>query len=1456
MIIVLLVIVLIPSLISIAIQTSYIQTRISSYLVNQLSESLGTDVRIGKVDIAFFNKVVLEKLYIEDHRRDTLIYIDELKAGITRFSRKEKRIIFGTISIDQLEFYLYQGKDTLNLDVFIDGIATGDSTQESSEWQIDFSRVNVDNSKFRYKKSDFTPQEYGMNYSDIEANNLKFKLSDIEIKDSLILNITGLGCVEKSGLKIIQMDTRLSLSGKHGNFDRLRIQLEHSDLKAEMLAFRFDSIQVLQNFTSRVRIEAGFYNSDLSFTDLSYFAPELKGIDKTIKFSGEFKGPISDIRAKGLSLKYGEDTRLQANMSMIGLPDINNTFLYADIREFSTSRNDIESVQITGNNELSFDLPDQFEEVGTIKYKGNLTGFTNDFVAYGTLSSNLGIISTDLGLKHHEKHYSFNGAVKTIDFKLGRFAGPSSLIGNIDLEIKVKGTIDSLNVVRAEPVGIIQKVEFNNYIYRDISINGFLDGKKFNGFVYISDPNIELDFNGGIDFSDDVPEFDFNAVVANARLDKLNLFEKDSLPKLSFTMQSRFVGDNFDNFIGEIRLIDVAYANSEKSIIVDDIYLTANQDDSVNTLQFQSSVADVFIEGQYSFLNLKESLLAYFYHFYPSFDSERNLDHHEDSLLFSIRVKDIAPVFEIFAPEYSIGESSQLDGSFNSGTKFFAMTGKLSDVIINSFKIGNIDISTKTESESLMLFLSGNSVLRTDKLFLQSIDFSSKIMTDSLFANVNWYLDDSLTYEGSLSTALNLDPGDNSGKPLYNIELYPSVITVADSIWTLSRTQISIDSSSMVVNDFSICRENQMFKIAGAASKSPQDTLFMQMNNIPLSNLNILTGEKGFVLDGFVNGSAALFDVYNNFIFYSDIEVSNFEVNQKKLGNAFINSKWDNNSDRLQITSFTQRNKIRPFYIDGNYMPDNGLLNFNIVFDRFYLSLFEPYLQENISELGGIVSDKLRLSGTIDKPVVEGSLKVQKAGFVLDYLNTRYNFSDRVEFKKNLISIDNIEVFDTKGQKAFVTGKLQHNYFSEFTIDVDIDAQSFNLLNTRESDNSLYYGKAYGTGSIAIDGNFDLIDINMKMKTGKGTRFFIPLSSGSEISESSFITFVNTSETEYDEPAEEYIDLSGVSLNMDLEVTPDAEVQLIFASKMGDIIKGRGASNLKLEISANGEFLIYGDYLIEEGEYLLTLGNLLSKRFLVKPGGVISWNGDPYNADIDLETYYEVNAALQDLYLDSSEVYRKRVPVECQIHIGNELMNPDIEFAIDLPKSSETDRAQLRSLPDNELNKQFISLLFINRFQPLPGLDFGNVSQMSTGYSISESTSELLSNQLSHWLSQISNDFDIGFTYRPGDEVSSDEVEFALKTQFFNQRLTVNGNVGMGGQYENTNSMVGDVEADLKLNESGKLRVKAFRRSNTNFDYEKGPTTQGVGVFYREEFDTLNELIKKLLKIDQSIEKQ
>ena len=327
-------------------------------------------------------------------------------------------------------------------------------------------------------------------------------------------------------------------------------------------------------------------------------------------------------------------------------------------------------------------------------------------------------------------------------------------------------------------------------------------------------------------------------------------------------------------------------------------------------------------------------------------------------------------------------------------------------------------------------------------------------------------------------------------------------------------------------------------------------------------------------------------------------------------------------------------------------------------------------------------------------------------------------------------------------------------------------------------------------------------------KTEKNTKIFIPLSSGSEVSEINYLRFTNSVKDSLTINAEQKTDISGIKMNFDVQATPDAEVQIIFDSKMGDVIKGKGNGNLRLEITPTGDFNMFGDYTIESGDYLFTLQNVINKKFTVEKGGTISWNGNPYMATLDITAAYKLKASLYDLMLDST--YKQRVPVECVLNLRNNLMKPDFIFSIKLPDGDSKPNNVINSLSNEDVNKQIISLLVLSRFVTPESFRGGQQnSDARSGNVVGLNSSELLSNQLSQWLSQISKDFDIGVNYRPGDELTHDEVELALSTQIFNDRVTLNGNVGVGGnQATQSSNFVGDFEVDVKINKSGKLMVK------------------------------------------------
>jgi hypothetical protein len=250
---------------------------------------------------------------------------------------------------------------------------------------------------------------------------------------------------------------------------------------------------------------------------------------------------------------------------------------------------------------------------------------------------------------------------------------------------------------------------------------------------------------------------------------------------------------------------------------------------------------------------------------------------------------------------------------------------------------------------------------------------------------------------------------------------------------------------------------------------------------------------------------------------------------------------------------------------------------------------------------------------------------------------------------------------------------------------------------------------------------------------------------------------------------------------------------------------------------------------------------------------------------VNLEARYPVKASLYELAKtgvpETDAQYKKRVNVDCRLWITDKLMSPNIRYDIYLPSSDQETRNKVENIINNdeEKNKQFLSLLVLNSFmQPessnqLQDTKFSNIGAAGAGVT----GIEFLSNQFSHWLSQISKDVDIGVNYHAGDQITNQEVEVALSTQLLNDRVTINGNVDVGVENTNgkvansqTNNIVGDFNLEYKLKENGKLRLKVFNRSNDSyFDKINSPYTQGVGIFYKEDFNSLDELLKNYYKV-------
>jgi hypothetical protein len=593
-------------------------------------------------------------------------------------------------------------------------------------------------------------------------------------------------------------------------------------------------------------------------------------------------------------------------------------------------------------------------------------------------------------------------------------------------------------------------------------------------------------------------------------------------------------------------------------------------------------------------------------------------------------------------------------------------------------------------------------------------------------------------------------------------------------------------------------------------------------------------------------------------------------VNNELFRNGTVNAFWDKDKEGILLNGNFHKDEgkdgspaISNILIEGAYYPsrEENSLDMDVILQAIHLKSFEKYIKEYCSVLSGQIlpGSKIHIGGTPKKPELTGKLVVQVKKVHVNYLNTDYNFDGELQVKvePNSFGIENAKIVlsdrrrDDVRNYAIVTGKIYHDNFKDFQIDFDIDAQKFMVLNTTEAHNKLYYGKAYVTGFVNFFGYTDNITIDATVKTEKGTQFNIPLSGPSEVSEeNSFITFVKRDSANVAIAKDYKVNLKGMQLNFNLELTPDAEVQLIFDEKVGDVISGRGNGNIKMNINTLGDFNMYGDYNIVSGNYLFTLQNVINKKFDIESGGHIKWTGSPYDADINLTAIYSrPRAALSPFFpSDSTGAYKKRYQVDCKLMMTGKLLTPEIAFDIDLPTVDENTKTTVKSYmnTDAEMNRQIFALLIMNSFVTPPQLYSQGANEYASAGSVT--SMELLTNQLNNWIAQMNTDIDMYVNYRPSNEVNSEELELALSKKVLNDRVTINSDITITdkNQTQKASNIVGEMDVEYKLTDDGKVRVKAFNKSNDNtFVTEEAPYTQGVGIFYREEFNSISDLYKR-----------
>jgi len=1473
----LLVAIVIPFSLSWMTYNPLVQTFLARMVGSYLSERMNTVIKIEGLYVTPRLDLHAKGILALDNRSDTLFHAEDIFLDMKSFRLKQSKKIFeiNDIAISDASFALIKNLndsaftysfirdhfESTNPDTEIDTI------HGQTNWQVSLNALELDKVRFRFIDETRERRDPGMDYTNLDIFIHELELENLKIlNDTFDFAVNRLSCYDRCGFVIDSLEGDFRLSPMFLIADKLKVKTPNSDLDLD-LAFMYDGWPSYIRFTDEVNMTSEIRPSELNLKDVGYFAPDLLVMDNKLRIGGMVKGKVNNLRVKDFRFTFGRKSRFRGDVRLYGLPDVKETYIHTNVNEFVMTQNDIESFAIPGAVRY-IPVPEELGVLGTMNIKGAFTGFYNDFVSTADFVSDIGAISTDISLRQNENHSDvvYEGTVSARRFHIGKFLKLDEFFGEMDLDVTVNGsglTSESANINMA---GKVDSLIFMQRTFNEIDIRGEIAEKKFNGHLNGKDDLINLIFDGILDFNKEKPLLDFTADIRDADLYNLNMLGRDSLLKLSVMLSCNFIGFDFEDMEGRIMVDSLEFLEGDKRWFMNHLALISLKDTGYfRRIMITSDIMDALVQGNFTIKEVTYAmdrlLKKEFGHW--AFMPDTLPEIRDQSLAFSLDIKETEDLLDIFVPGLYVQNNSSINGMFNSSEEKAVIDAVFPYVNYVGIQSDSINISLNSENGRVDLSVLTDHILLKEReendtlqLSLDKFKLGSYLDKDSLNYSIAWNNNDMIKNKANISGYYTYIDSIRS-----ELHFSEANVWINDSLWILgNKNKMVFGPRYFEFSDFNLQGGSQGLLLHGKATEDPADTMRVDFKRWRLSNFDIIFRNYDFDLNGIANGTFGISGLYGTPNFFSDLYITNVEMNDQLMGDADIYSYWDTDKESVEVDSkiiyHGNVSDSKVIGLKGSYYPNRKLnnLNFDLELDNVRLEAFDSFVDEFMGGLKGIASGNFQIGGSISKPTLNGQIKLMRTEFRINYLNTKYSLAHTVNFHPGEISIDDMVIYDSIGNKAMAGGVITHDRLRDFRFDLSVKPDNFICINTNRYQNSTFYGEGIFSGEIKFYGKLGDFHIDADVETSRGADMTIPLNNSFTVTENDFVVFMNEEQAEDKELVDYNVDLKGLNLDFRIKINNTAELMLFLPGNMGNI-SSRGHGDIRFTIDPRGEFEIFGDYNFLRGTFFFSLQNLINRRFEIIQGGKIGFSGNPYNADVSLKALYRLKTSLSGLGASiSPEFEGQRVNVNAYLGLYGKLANPDIRFSIDFPNVKDEIKSTIYAVLDTNdamlMNQQMVSLLLMNSF-----------SYASASTNMPASSLNIISSQLSNWLSQISRDFDIGINYIAGDEINQDELEVALSTQFFDNRLIVDGNVGVmtteNTTQQQASNIVGDVNIEYKLTPDGRIRLRAFNRSNNiNTLDNYAPYTQGVGIFYTKDFDRFKDIFKRQRRRGEKIENE
>lgn len=1451
-----------------------VQRAVKSRAERELTSLLGGRVEIGEVDIYPFNEVRLHAVSLYTPGGVRCVSVGRLGAGIDLW----KLISTGDIEVTYAEIISLNARveqstqgGPLNIQYIIDALSGKEKKTPPPRFRVRLHNVVIRKSNLSFHRTwvERNPDPGRIDFNHIDLRNFRVDVAfPIIANDDFSVDLRRLAFEEESGFSLNSLSCKAHITPAELQLRDFKLRTERSEITLSDQTVKIDGygkiMDALRGGDHSLQLEA----SPLCPADFAAFFPPLSEFVSSMSLTADIHGNLDRATLNTLEFSAPDDhvrLSLSGYVSGIGSPGL----MAAEIERLDFRASSGFISQISAVIPWKSDKPRSIvASVGDFHLMAAGYFSQDDRKARGVVEAETGVgnVKASGSAAWSDGRVDVNDiAVHAVDFRLGSLlSNPriGSFSADVTGDISVSGRDIGGGVSLTAPY-----FEFNSNRFENITAEAVKKGRSVTGKVGLDGAFASLDATVECEIAGESSLWNLDTSIAHLVPAALGVGGLKATDALSGDIVLSLSGNKPDNMAGSVEVRNFNL-DAARKLHIEELTLSADLTENGRSYVLGSDFLNGTVSGDFNptaIVGMVRGLLAEGLPslITPGQDTGTDGQHAE----FSLSLLPEDNLYAVLGTPVRPGVPLTIDGSLDGTSRSLDLMVDAPYLVKGNDKlIKNTVVDLRMSAGSPI-----TAAVRTQfplKNDMAGLNVTLTALADRIGADLGWKMEKNPDNTGNVGLDVALEREPLTGSLGIDARLRDSGFRLNGASWDISPGYIDYAGKSLRVNGLRISHGPQFVDIHGSASESPLDVLTAELAGIDLEYIFNILNINHVDFGGIATGRAVVTDLFSKApVAQTDgLFVKNLAYNGCVLGDGQLESHWDNEEKMVAINADIAGADTASATVRGGVYVTRDSLSFDFTAKKLDIEFLQPFMSGFTSSVRGRASGELKLYGTFSDIDLGGWAYADTITMLVDQTNVYYSGADTVRFSPGRISIPRMRLYDKYGHSGLISGEVRHDYLRDAQFRFDFtDVRDMLVYDTGPKVNPRWYGHVFASGTASLRGIPGLISININMRTGPQSEFTLVLDETQTAIDYRFLTFTDKRgeaqrALEVEETFEDRFRKRAVtavrerqdvfSLDLALDVRPGTDLVIVMDPQAGDKISANGSGALQMHYDSDDDkFDIYGKYTLERGNYNFSLQDLILKNFTIRPGSSISFNGDPLAGLLDITAAYRVNTNLKDLdrsFESDPDLNRTSVPVDALLKVRGDIHAPEINFDISLPTVTSDVERKVRSIVSTEdmMNRQVIYLLALNRFYTP---EYMGAEQGGELASVASST---LSSQLQNIIGSLTDKFSLAPSFKSEKSDLSDmEVDVALSSSLFDNRLLLNGNLGYRDRSTSQTTFIGDFDLEYLLSRDGKLRLKAYNHFNDASYYLKSAlTTQGMGIIYRKEFNDPFAFIKRMFR--------